>query len=271
MGHIARVCKAKLRAREEQSKTPKQSHYIEDSEDAYGELNTIRDPKCAPITAEITVNGIALKFEVDTGASTTVITQSTFHHLHEKSGATLEPSDLKLRTYTGQTIPIIGCAALQARYDTRQLIDVVAQVVTGDGPNLLGRDWLQKLEVDLGTIQAVQPDNIDNLAPLEETLQKYSEVCTDKLGCSSERTLHFLVLRPGYFLYQSPLEAVVFAIDLLGCHVLLSSRLSTMSEATARALSNNRKKRGVVRASITHQRHGLANIEGQDSPDPVEI
>ena len=44
-----------------------------------------------------------------------------------------------------------------------------------------------------------------------------------------------------------------------------------MSEATARTLSINRKKRGVVRASITRLRHGLANVEGQVPPDPIEI
>ena len=44
-----------------------------------------------------------------------------------------------------------------------------------------------------------------------------------------------------------------------------------MSEATARTLSINRKKRGVVRASITRLRRGLANVEGQDPPDHIEI
>ena len=44
-----------------------------------------------------------------------------------------------------------------------------------------------------------------------------------------------------------------------------------MSEATARTLSINRKKRGVVHASITRLRHGLANVEGQVPPDPIEI
>ncbi len=88
-----------------------------------------------------------MKMEVDTGASTTVISDSTFRLIQQKSRVDLQPSRVRLKTYTGQEIPILGCATLD-----KNQVSVVVQVVTGDGPNLLGRDLLQQLEVDVGSI-----------------------------------------------------------------------------------------------------------------------
>ena len=61
----------------------------------------------------------------------------------EQWSADLQPSGICLKIYTGQTIPIVGCATVQARYEKRQVAGV-AQVVTGDGPNLLGRGLASK-------------------------------------------------------------------------------------------------------------------------------
>ena len=49
--------------------------------------------------------------------------------------------------------PVLGSVTVQARYHGGNVVSVLAQVVDGDRPNLLGRDWLIKLEVDLGSVQ----------------------------------------------------------------------------------------------------------------------
>ena len=98
--------------------------------------------------------------ELDTGAPISVINQSTYLHIQtQRHAISLQPSRVKLNTYTGQDIPILGSTSLQARYSHK--IDVVIQVVTGNGPNLLGRDLL-KLEVDLGPIYqlSTQPNSL---------------------------------------------------------------------------------------------------------------
>ena len=196
-GHLARVCraKAKANAHQDRKKPPKiLSHYVENGtcgnndhvDGAYGELFSIRDPKCTPITVEVILNDVPVTMEVDTGASTTIINHSTFQRILQSSGVDLQPSGICLKTYTGQTIPIMGCATVQARYEKRQ-VAVVAQVVTGDGPNLLGRDWLQKLEVDLGSIHAMV---LDKQTPLADILDKHSKVFSDELGCMQGLEVH---------------------------------------------------------------------------------
>ncbi len=73
------------------------------------------------------------------------------------------------------------------------MVDVVAQVVTGDGPNLLGRDWLQQLEVDLGHLGTIHVIASEQSPPLQETLQKHSEVFSDDLGCMQGMEVHLQV------------------------------------------------------------------------------
>lgn len=57
---------------------------------------------------------------------------------------------------------------------------LVIQVVQGDGPNLMGRDWLSQLGVNLGSIQTIQAADT---CGLEVILEKHAEVFSEELGC----------------------------------------------------------------------------------------
>ena len=52
-------------------------------------------------------------------------------------------------------------------------------VVSGTGPNLLGRNWLSHLEVNLSNLNLIKID-----PQLQETLDKYPVVFSDGLGCA---------------------------------------------------------------------------------------
>ena len=51
-------------------------------------------------------------------------------------------------------------------------------VVDGEGPDLLGRDWLRDLKVTLGKIHALA----DSTA-LQEVLEKHSKLFCNEMGC----------------------------------------------------------------------------------------
>ena len=53
-------------------------------------------------------------------------------------------------------------------------------VVSGNGPCLLGRDWLQHIHLDWPVVSAVTQDR--NNYTLRDVLTKYSEVFVDKLS-----------------------------------------------------------------------------------------
>jgi len=82
---------------------------------------------------------------------------------------------VQLKTYTGETIEVLGEVELTVTYgeQTKQL---VVHVVAGNGPNLMGRDWLCSLKVSIGEVHEVQVPN----GP--ELLNKHKQVFSDGLG-----------------------------------------------------------------------------------------
>ena len=67
-------------------------------------LFTIRDVANQPLLESVTINGVPVVMEMDTGAAFSV-TQTTYQKIAQQSSIKdLEPSDLKLRSYTGETI-----------------------------------------------------------------------------------------------------------------------------------------------------------------------
>ena len=95
-GHLERVCKAKARAQQQQRK--ESAHYMEsgdsdESEDSAYNLFTIRDPNSAPILVEVVLNSILVQMELDTGASVSVLSNTTYLDLQRQGHALpLQPS-----------------------------------------------------------------------------------------------------------------------------------------------------------------------------------
>ena len=109
-----------------------------------------------PITVTVTANEVPLNMEVDTGASASIISQKTYQSLWiKKQAPKLSPTKVKLRTYTGQSLKLIGAITVDVEHNSEnerlQLL-----VVEGEGPTLLGRDWLNKLIVDWKGIHQVK-------------------------------------------------------------------------------------------------------------------
>ncbi len=85
---------------------------------------------------------------MDTGAYVSVISDRTY----QQTWATdrrpkLEPTEASLRTYTGQQVKVLGAIFVSCSYrDQHKRLRLL--VVTGNGPTLLGRDWLGELRLD---------------------------------------------------------------------------------------------------------------------------
>lgn len=115
--------------------------------------------------------------EIDTEAAVSIISQQ----VHKQSFAhlPLEGARVKLKTYTGECIPVLGQFTTTVQYED-QVNELPLIVVKGNGPNLCGRNWLQKVKlnwkINCYVSQAKQPGSI------QEVLDKYSEVFKDELG-----------------------------------------------------------------------------------------
>ena len=70
----------------------------------------------------------------------------------------------------------MGTVTVQAKYG-EQLLQLPVHVIDGDGPNLLGRDWLAQFKINLANVyNLVAPDKLDQM------LSKHSQVFKDGLG-----------------------------------------------------------------------------------------
>ena len=64
----------------------------------------------------VIANQTALTMEVDTGASASVISELTYQQLWPKTLPVLHPSAIKLRTYTGEPLKILGSTTVAVKY-----------------------------------------------------------------------------------------------------------------------------------------------------------
>ena len=160
-------------------------------------LYPLQDPATRPLKTTVQVEGQDLTMEVDTGASVTVISEATRGKIWPTQPAPpLHPTDVKLRTYTGEAIPVVGKLMVKVQYQGQEE-ELPLVVVAGDGPSLLGRDWLAKLKLEWKHIFNVQAQE-----SLQDVLQRHSTVFKPELGRIKgvEAKLHInTAARPRFF------------------------------------------------------------------------
>ena len=143
-GHISKVCRssrppknrtASNRTHQLQADTPTAS-----TTDPEYTLYHVSN-NSSPLVVTVSVNNTTLPMEVDTRATKSIISERTYRQLWGKNLALpLQETDTKLRTYTGETITILGSLHVQVSYGG-QTAPLELLVVAGKGPSLMGRDW----------------------------------------------------------------------------------------------------------------------------------
>lgn len=88
----------------------------------------------------------------------------------------LEWSGMRLCTYSGEPLRVIGTWKAKVRYKN-QTDKLSLTVLEGAGPSLLGRDWLQRFRIDWKSLFVIHKSDL-----LEEVLGKYETVFNEGLG-----------------------------------------------------------------------------------------
>ena len=146
-------------------------------EGTYSTFTVLQESK-DPIRVQVQINEFPVEMELDTGAAVSFISIGTYQAIQKNSTISpLERTETNLRTYTGQSIPVLGTATIKIRYE-KQVAELSILVVEGEGPNLMGRNWISQFGF---TVEKVH--NLTHSNPLKEALQKHSAVFTEELGC----------------------------------------------------------------------------------------
>ncbi|XP_043216468.1 uncharacterized protein K02A2.6-like isoform X5 [Amphibalanus amphitrite] len=112
--------------------------------------------------------------EIDTGSGNTLIGEDTYKSLRIRPR--LKPSALRLRTYTGDVISVLGEFRTAVTYKGQKHANLKVVVVQGNRTSLLGRDWLKAVKLDWKEVCAVENVSVAALR------RKYAEVFEPGLG-----------------------------------------------------------------------------------------
>ena len=117
-----------------------------------------------PLQVAMEIDSHQLLMEVDTGAAYSLISDTTFKEFWPDRR--LEKSDVRLCTYSGEPIEVLGSLTVTVKYLNQESEEPLL-VVKGTGPTLLGRNWMEHIRLDwpqinlvqLGSLQATRPES----------------------------------------------------------------------------------------------------------------
>ena len=175
-GHIRPVCKARLPESSFQRRSMQQFQGYEceqselnqadgddssfqmyenstNSEDAggFGLYRTGTDSMTVKTyVVSVQLGNATVNMEVDTGASRSTVSQFVYNTL--LTDFPLQNTDVTLRSYSGERVPILGKISVPVKYysNVEKVLDLV--VVQGKRPALFGRDWLSQIRLDWESI-----------------------------------------------------------------------------------------------------------------------
>ena len=195
-GHIAKVCRSRLKQKSGTHQMPAE----DDTEPLeYSLFHTQSSNRSPPILITLKVNGADLTMELDTGATLSLISENTYKKIFPVETAPhILNSKAQLKTYTGEVIKVLGAIEVEVTHN-EQKKQMNLLVVAGDGPSLLGRDWLSHIRLDWSTLNRIQSTAT---SACQEILDQHNALFKDELGTVKNTTAKFNIdpqVKPKFF------------------------------------------------------------------------
>ena len=193
LGHISRRCRSKgghrpAPSQRNETKRGGTANFLQESSeqeqepeeeyDMYSIRHADRKNMKNPIELQVLLNGQSCKMELDTGSAVSVINVETYKMLSRTGTMSLDKSSAILRTYSGEALKVNGQVSVRVQYEGQDKM-LRALVVPGPGPNLMGRDWFEHIQLEWKSLFKL---NMLSEVKLRETLEKYPDVFTDGIG-----------------------------------------------------------------------------------------
>ena len=155
-GHIAKVCGSKEAHLVEQELSEQREEAVGGaaaSDQFLFNIKTIKSSK-GNITVDLVKDGKDICMELDTGAALSILSETKWNRIFPKQA--LNHSSVRLKTYTGEPLIVIGEKDVLVKYQ-RQKHVIPVVVVAGKSPSLFGRNWAkpsngQQLRAFLGLV-----------------------------------------------------------------------------------------------------------------------
>ena len=120
---------------------------LKDSASSSEELKAfiIGGRNATPIMVKLLIDDKQLGMQVDMGAAVSSISESTLKSLLPR--AILKPTDVTLTMYTQEWLMVLGELMVSVKYN-QQKETLPLIVLLGEGPSLIGRNWLNCIRLD---------------------------------------------------------------------------------------------------------------------------
>ena len=129
-----------------------------------------------PVYVHMLINGKKLSMELDTGAEVSIILEKTRKEIFPE--VKLRPSELKLKTYTNEPMKVTGTLKVKVQYED-QFQKLVLVITPGNGPSLLGRNWLNYINLNWKKLFTVHTARLGSLHTL---IQQHKQLFAEGLG-----------------------------------------------------------------------------------------
>ncbi|XP_060126817.1 uncharacterized protein K02A2.6-like [Zootoca vivipara] len=150
LGHIARVCRARLTRRQASDDRPRSPrshgtmHQGNSTEITDYQVFQLPHPSTEKIYIEVQIEGAPCRMELDTGSTLSIISARTLRELCPNGGPKLRPAPFTLRDFQKRKVPTMGVGTFRVQYRGRkQQLDLL--VVKGPYVSLLGLAWFGPL------------------------------------------------------------------------------------------------------------------------------
>ena len=190
-GHISKVCRKKTWSQQgKRTATPHGTNTVAEPDEVEYPLHALTTGKNHPLTVKVKINNADLQMEVDTGATLSIISKKTYERLWptQKLAPLLKFSHATLKTYTGEQIKVLGSIDVNVTYQTQKR-RLPLLVVAGDGPSLLGRDWLQQIKLDWSGLYAFSVAGPKS--QWQDVIDRHPDAFKDELGRVQGTTAKF--------------------------------------------------------------------------------
>ena len=236
VGHAERVCRSRKRVQEvkgsaepyrSRDKSLREMDKEEDETNLFwGTIKTKNNGTDQwkgghALVVEVMVDSLPLKMELDTGAAVSLLPYALYRERY--SHLSLQNTKTCLRTYTGERIYPKGEVLVKVKKG-RQETTLPLLVVEGNGPPLLGRDWLAHIPIDWKEIKTLSRGTADEkLASLKAQYPRLwkerLEVATGikaKLHLKEGATPVFMKARPVPYSVRKKVEDELNRLQELG-------------------------------------------------------
>ena len=132
-----------------------------------------------PIIVSVIVHGTELAMELDKGASRSIISERTYEQIRKNGAPSLESFVIKLGTYTGEQLSVLGTLSVPVTYQDQHIKDLDLLVVKGDDPSFFGRNWLDRVRLDWSNMHKIRSQSQSRL---QSILQGFQSVFGEDLG-----------------------------------------------------------------------------------------